>query len=51
MLNSELARGPKTVLTGLVLLGIYAAYAKLTSPWLNIERVQQTMVAPDSPVV
>ena len=51
MLNSELSRGHRTLLTGLFLVGIYVAYARLTSPWLSIERTQHTMSASASPVV
>ncbi|MEZ6041394.1 MAG: hypothetical protein R3C20_12880 [Planctomycetaceae bacterium] len=51
MSNRELSRGPRTLLTGLFLLGVYVAYARFTSPWLNIERTRQSMSAPSAPVV
>jgi hypothetical protein len=33
------ARGPRTVLVGIVLAGIYFGYRQLTAPWLDVDRL------------
>ena len=38
MLSLPGSRGPRTVLVGIGLVAVYLAYARLTSPWLTVER-------------
>lgn len=42
MLQLTTARGPRTILVGLMLAGIYFGYSKLTAPWLEVPRTAVT---------
>lgn len=48
MNNTPLDRGPRTLAVGLILVGVYFAYARLTAPWLNVTRPQDRSVLPGS---
>lgn len=49
MPSLPISRGPRTVLAGIGLVAVYLAYARLTSPWLTVERKETSLPKASQP--
>ena len=49
MPSLPISRGPRTVLVGIGLVAVYLAYARLTSPWLTVERKTTSLPKASAP--